>query len=677
MSKNNPTLQGNLRGDASRGSLLSATAPALLLAGLLAAFVAISCSSPNPVEPVQQTPPPPGGGSYTITLTSSLAIIPVGGTVPAVITVAVTRVADGKPAAGLHCGLTTSLGSFSASQSVKVASLTLDSQGTATASLYPGSDSGTASLFAQVDTSLSQLDVPIQQVAFFVQSVEPNLGVAEGGTKVRIHGGGFTGRMRVAFNNVASPNVDRQSDTLIVATTPRSPQPVDANSTLTVNVTVTNAIDKPNPVSDTLPGGFTYTSGSTPIQRPVVFSVTPSSGSNAGGQTVSIAGSFLPTSVAGAQVTFGVMSSTGAFEGVDAQILSASASLVRVVTPAASGLGQTLQNRQVDVLVRNRDTGFFTVSRAIYRYGDDLFITDVQPRSAPALGGTKVTVIGRGFQAPVDVRLAGVPQQFVGAPYSCSSPAGSQCIDVTTAPATVANCGQAPSGPVTVTNLGTGQTATSSVTFTYTSSRPLLTSITPASGPAAGGFPITLQGNLFPTSDRVRVTLSGVSASGVVAVSTQKVTATAPPFTGAFDSAACTASNGTAGTRFVPKAVDVQASDLDTGCSDTLSLGFSYQPADGSCRSNIQAPVADFAWDPTPGQPLQVKFSDQSKGGQPTQWSWDFGDGVSSTLSVIFHTYKNAGTYAVTLAVSNAAGSSSITKSVTVPIPVSPQARPR
>jgi len=673
MSKKNPTLRGNRRGGLSRGSLLSATAPGLLLAALLLA----SCNSPNPVEPVQQTPPPAGGGSFKISLTSSLPVIPLGGTAPAVITVAVTRVSDNKPAAGLRCGLTTSLGSFNASQPVKVTSLTLDDQGTATASLFPGTDSGTATLLAQVDTSLTQLDVPIQQLAFFVQSVEPNLGVAEGGTKVRIHGGGFTGRVRVTFNNVASPSVDRQSDTLIVAMTPRSPQPVDANSTLTVNVTVTNAIDKPNPISDTLPGGFTYTSGSTPIQRPVVFSVTPSSGSNTGGQTVSIAGSFLPAAVSSAQVTFGVTGTAGVFEGLDAQVLSASASLLRVITPAASGLGQILQNRQVDVLVRNRDTGFFTVSQAIYRYGDDLFITDVQPRSASVLGGTKVTIIGRGFQAPVDVRLAGVPQQFVSAPYSCSSPAGSQCIDVTTAPVTVANCGQAPSGPVTVTNLGTGQTATSSVTFTYTSNRALLTSISPTSGPAAGGFQITLQGNLFPVSDRVRVTLNGVSASGVVAVSTQKITATAPPFTGAFDSVTCTAPNGTAGTRFVPKAVDVQASDLDSGCSDTLSLGFSYLPADSSCRSNLLAPMADFTWEPTIGQPLLVKFSDQSKGGQPTQWAWDFGDGVSSTLSVIFHTYQNAGTYQVTLTVSNAAGSSSITKSVTVPIPVSPQARAR
>jgi PKD repeat protein len=73
-------------------------------------------------------------------------------------------------------------------------------------------------------------------------------------------------------------------------------------------------------------------------------------------------------------------------------------------------------------------------------------------------------------------------------------------------------------------------------------------------------------------------------------------------------------------------------------------------------------PVADFSFQATG---LTVVFADQSTGG-PTGWSWDFGDGGTSTQKNPSHTYAQAGTYAVALTVTNAAGSSSKTKLVTV-----------
>src|SRR6185295_6717193 len=108
-------------------------------------------------------------------------------------------VATNAPAAGATCGLSTSLGSFSATQSTKVVSLTLDSSGTATAKLYPGSDSGTATLLAQVETSVSQLDLPVRQSTVFIRRIEPNRGVAEGGDTISIRGGGFVAPVRVTF----------------------------------------------------------------------------------------------------------------------------------------------------------------------------------------------------------------------------------------------------------------------------------------------------------------------------------------------------------------------------------------------------------------------------------------------------------------------------------------------
>lgn len=48
--------------------------------------------------------------------------------------------------------------------------------------------------------------------------------------------------------------------------------------------------------------------------------------------------------------------------------------------------------------------------------------------------------------------------------------------------------------------------------------------------------------------------------------------------------------------------------------------------------------------------------------GTPTSWNWDFGDGNTSTTQNPVYTYPDAGLYNVTLAVSNAYGSDSLTR---------------
>ncbi|MHC1626364.1 MAG: PKD domain-containing protein, partial [Methanoculleaceae archaeon] len=73
-------------------------------------------------------------------------------------------------------------------------------------------------------------------------------------------------------------------------------------------------------------------------------------------------------------------------------------------------------------------------------------------------------------------------------------------------------------------------------------------------------------------------------------------------------------------------------------------------------------PVADFSASPTNGTaPLDVSFTDLSTG-NPDTWSWDFGDGNSSTEQNPIHTYVSAGTYDVTLTVTNSAGMSTALK---------------
>ena len=79
-----------------------------------------------------------------------------------------------------------------------------------------------------------------------------------------------------------------------------------------------------------------------------------------------------------------------------------------------------------------------------------------------------------------------------------------------------------------------------------------------------------------------------------------------------------------------------------------------------------QAPAAAFTTDVVSGcSPLKVKFTDQSTGG-PTAWEWNLGNGTISKLKDPQGVYFTPGTYQVTLTVSNAAGKSSKTASITV-----------
>jgi PKD repeat protein len=106
--------------------------------------------------------------------------------------------------------------------------------------------------------------------------------------------------------------------------------------------------------------------------------------------------------------------------------------------------------------------------------------------------------------------------------------------------------------------------------------------------------------------------------------------------------------------------------------------------ATNSCGSDVEtktdyitvsepcvAPVADFTGNPTSGEaPLTVSFTDQSSN-SPTSWSWDFGDGGTSTAQNPSHQYGSAGTYTVSLTATNACGSDVETKTdyITVTAP--------
>ncbi|MFW9769954.1 MAG: PKD domain-containing protein, partial [Candidatus Thorarchaeota archaeon] len=121
--------------------------------------------------------------------------------------------------------------------------------------------------------------------------------------------------------------------------------------------------------------------------------------------------------------------------------------------------------------------------------------------------------------------------------------------------------------------------------------------------------------------------------------------------------------------------LDVDALAASNGLSLTSTFIIKFQQYDNygiatdgfgfddiSLTSTAAPPLADFSGTPTSGDaPLLVNFTDLSSG-SPTSWSWDFGDGGTSTVQNPSYTYDTAGVYTVSLTVTNAYGSDNETK---------------
>ena len=81
----------------------------------------------------------------------------------------------------------------------------------------------------------------------------------------------------------------------------------------------------------------------------------------------------------------------------------------------------------------------------------------------------------------------------------------------------------------------------------------------------------------------------------------------------------------------------------------------------------VVKPVAKFTWSQRSGT-RTIDFVDTSTN-SPTTWKWSFRDGTVSHLQNPSHTYASSGTYRVRLTVSNSAGKTTKTRTVTVTNP--------
>ena len=91
------------------------------------------------------------------------------------------------------------------------------------------------------------------------------------------------------------------------------------------------------------------------------------------------------------------------------------------------------------------------------------------------------------------------------------------------------------------------------------------------------------------------------------------------------------------------------------------SAGSNTVSQTGYITVRAAVPVSSFTANVTSGvKPLTVQFTDTSTNA-PTGWYWTFGDGGVSTNQNPVYTFSSGGTYAVSLGVSNTAGSNTTT----------------
>jgi hypothetical protein len=258
----------------------------------------------------------------------------------------------------------------------------------------------------------------------------------------------------------------------------------------------------------------------TTLNAPTVGSLTPSSGPFVGGNTVTISGSnFLP----GVSVTFNDDAATTTL---------ISSSLLSVIVPAMSlpmmsAPGDpAIVTLPVTVVVRNAD-GQETVFTNSYTYTteDSPVLGSISPTFGSPSGGTAITLTGTNLSGTTSVTVGGSEATSV-----------TVVNDETVTAVTPAHS----SGVVDVSITTPNGSSTLSNAYTYI--EPDLNSVSPTSGPAAGGTSVTLSGS--DLTGATSVTFGGVAATSVTVVNDETVTAVTPAHSAGVVDVAITTPNG-------------------------------------------------------------------------------------------------------------------------------------
>ena len=324
-----------------------------------------------------------------------------------------------------------------------------------------------------------------------ITSIAPTAGLESGGTTVTITGQHFTGVTAVYFGAVPALSFTVDSDTQITAVSPAG------TAAGPVDVTVTKMY-----ATATKTEAFTY------VTQPNITSVSSDNGSLPGGNTVTIEGENLTWVNS---VSFGGTAAASFTVNSDTSIT--------VTVPARAEPGP------VDITVSSY--GFTSTLVSSYNYMA-LTISYVDSNMGPAEGsGNSVSIYGFCFTGAISVTFGGTPavsffvsedRWIVAVP-----PAGT--------------------GTVAVTVTTPNGTATKAEAYTYVTT-PTINSVSPNSGPMAGGNEVTITGtNLTETTS---VSFGDIAATLFTVTSPTTITAIAPAHAAGIVDVVVTTAYGTA-----------------------------------------------------------------------------------------------------------------------------------
>ena len=256
-----------------------------------------------------------------------------------------------------------------------------------------------------------------------------------------------------------------------------------------------------------------------PDFTPSITGISPNFGRPQGGEVVTITGKNFQTPL---HVFFDFGAGTSP---KDATIISSTPTSIQVLTPAVDlGTGQQAV-ATVKVINQAGSANEVTVTGPTFTYQATVLtpkITTVSPASGPIDGGTRVTVYGEGFQAPIQVFVGAAEAQVV-------SPILFNQFTIVTPAARDATPDASGTGTglvnIRVININSATTVTLNNAFRYVP-KMSITTAGPTEGPITGGTHVTINGNGF--NDPVSVVIAGVAAVPIKVSATQIVAVTSP-----------------------------------------------------------------------------------------------------------------------------------------------------
>ncbi|HLI32761.1 MAG TPA: IPT/TIG domain-containing protein [Solirubrobacteraceae bacterium] len=378
----------------------------------------------------------------------------------------------------------------------------------------PGEGSGTVSVSVvtasgtskpTADATYSYGDYPA------VTSLSPVGGPGGGGTTVTITGTNLSGASAVAFGPRVEHSCEVSASPCFTVTSSSSITAVSepsADGVSSVNVTVTT----PAGTSPTIDGIVTEQGGGSSDSfwyLPSISSISPRSGAESGGTNVKIVGEHLDQAES---VWFGSAEASN--------IHFVGASIIEATAPPGKGT--------VDVTVRN-PAGTSATSEADRFYYGSAVVSRVTPESGPLAGGRKVTIVGEHFEEVQAVYFGGAQATEVDVlsptELTAVAPAGSGEVYVTVR-----------------TGAGTSATGPGSA-FLYLAT-PVLTGLSPQSGPEAAGSAVTIYGEGFQKVESVK--FGAKSARSFLVTSPTSISAVAPAGSGTVDVSVTTGGGTTA-----------------------------------------------------------------------------------------------------------------------------------